>query len=68
LNIDGDVTTLEQSFEIRPICLRNMKCSSTLLKEGAKRGLNLAQIGQILCRPDEDDQEDSTLEKIVIKA
>lgn len=53
---------------MRPVCLRNMKVSSLLLKKAASRGLNLAQIGQIFCRPDEDDTEPSLLEKIVKKA
>jgi hypothetical protein len=68
LDIDQDITTLESTFKIRPVCLRNMKCSSLLLKRGAARGLNLTQIGQILCRPDDDDSEPSRLEKIVKKA
>ena len=45
-----------------------MKCSGTLLKEAASRGFTLAQIGEILCRPDEDDQEESVLERIVRKS
>ena len=45
-----------------------MKISSLLLQRGAAKGLTLAQIGQVLCRPDEDDQEPSLLEKIVDKA
>jgi hypothetical protein len=68
LNIDDDVTTLEQNFKMRPECLRNFKISSLLLKIAAARGLNLAQIGKILCRPDEDDTMLSTLEIIVDKA
>jgi hypothetical protein len=68
LDIEQDIEMLESSFKIRPICLRNIKVSSLLLKRGAAHGLTLAQIGQILCRPDEDDQEPSLLEKIVKKA
>ena len=45
-----------------------MKVSSLLLKKAAARGLTLQQIGQILCRPDDDDSEPSPLEKIVKKA
>ena len=45
-----------------------MKISSLLLQRGASRGLTLAQIGQVLCRPDEDDEEPSLLETIVDKA
>ena len=59
---------LENSFKIRPICLRNMKVSTLLLKRAASRGLTLAQIGQIICRPDDDDTEPSLLEQIVEKA
>jgi hypothetical protein len=55
LDIDSDVTQVERQFDIRPICLQNMKCSGSLLKEAASKGLTLAQIGDILCRPDEDD-------------
>ena len=37
-----------------------------LLKMGALEfGLTLAQIGSILCRPDDDDEEPSLLEKAV---
>ena len=34
-----------------------------LLKKGAIAGLTLADIGKILCRPDEDDEIPSILEK-----
>ena len=34
-----------------------MRISSTLLKKGAEAGLTLAQIGQILCRPDDDEEQ-----------
>lgn len=59
---------LESTFKFRPICLRNIRISTLLLKRGAEAGLNLAQIGQILCRPDEDDSVESLLEKLVTKA
>ena len=43
-----------------------MRISSTLLKIGATEfGLSLAQIGSILCRPDDDDEEPSLLEQAV---
>lgn len=58
----ADIENLEKTFKFRPQCLRNMRISSTLLKKGAKAGLTLAQIGQILCRPDEDDEQPSILE------
>lgn len=68
LDIDTDIEMLESSFKIRPICLRNMKISTQLLQRAAASGLTLAQIGRLICRPDEDDTEPSPLEKIVKKA
>ena len=59
---------LEKTFKFRPICLRNIKISTILLKQGAKSGLNLEQIGKILCRPDDDETQFSLLERIVDKA
>ena len=56
IDIMQDIKMLEETFKFRPQCLRNMRISSTLLKKGAEAGLTLAQIGQILCRPDEDDE------------
>jgi hypothetical protein len=35
---------------------------------GAEAGLTVAKIGLILCRPDDDDNEPSILEQIVLKA
>ena len=68
LDIDSDVALLEKNFKMRPECLRNFKIASLLLKNGAKRGLTLAQISEILCRSDEDETAPSILEKIVEKA
>lgn len=45
LDIDADVKYLDTSFEIRPICLKNMKISGSLLKKAALKGLSLSQIG-----------------------
>ena len=56
IDIMQDIKLLEETFKFRPQCLRNMRISSTLLKKGAEAGLTLAQIGQILYRPDEDDE------------
>ena len=56
IDIMQDIKMLEETFKFRPQCLRNMRISSTLLKKGAEAGLTLTQIGQILCRPDEDDE------------
>lgn len=55
IDVMADILILEKTFKFRPQCLRNMRISSTLLKKGAEAGLTLAQIGQILCRPDDDD-------------
>jgi len=68
IDIMEDIKLLENTFKFRPICLRNIRISSLLLQRGAMLGLNLAQIGQILCRPDEDDSQPSLLERIVDKA
>ncbi len=46
---------LERSLPFRTVCLRNAAVSTLLLKVGAKLKLNLAQIGKVLCRPDDDD-------------
>lgn len=45
-----------------------MRISSTLLQKGAAAGLTLEQIGQILCRPDEDESQPSLLERLIDKA
>jgi len=42
LDIKSDIKILEQTFPFRPVCLRNMRISTTLLKIGAKKGLTLA--------------------------
>lgn len=68
IDIMEDIRMLEKNFKFRPKCLRNMRISCTLLKKGAEAGLTLAQIGQILCRPDDDDEQPSLLEQIVKKA
>lgn len=69
-NIDymADIRMLEQTFKFRSQCLRNMRISCTLLKKGAEAGLTLSEIGQILCRPDEDETQPSLLEQIVRRA
>lgn len=68
LDVDKDIQFLEQNFKVRPECLRNMKISGLLLKRAAAKGLTLAQIGTVLCRPDDDPSAKSLLEKIVDKA
>lgn len=68
LDADADISFLEKNFSFRPECLVNMKITTLLLQQCAARGLTLAQIGEILCRPDEDDTKPSLLENIVSKA
>lgn len=62
LNIDKDIALIEAKFNIRPICLRNMKISALLLQMAAAKGLTLAKISKILCRPDDSEEELSILE------
>ena len=59
---------LEIIFKFRPICLRNIRITTTLLQMGARQGLTLESICKILCRPDEDESMPSLLERIVDKA
>ena len=68
LDVEEDIRLIERNFKVRPECLRNIKITTLLLKEAAAMGLNLAQIGQILCRPDDDEKIASLLENIVSKA
>ena len=68
IDVDQDIALLEQNFKIRPACLRNMKITTLLLQKAAAKGLTVAQIGEIFCRPDEDDTYQSLLECIVQKA
>jgi hypothetical protein len=65
LEIHKDLKLLEESFNFRPECLKNVRISSILLQVGALHGLTLADIGLILCRPDHDDEELSELEQVV---
>ena len=41
LDIKEDIKILERAFKFRPICLRNIRITSTLLKRAAAAGLNL---------------------------
>lgn len=68
IDVMKDISMLEATFRFRPICLRNIRITTILLQKGANQGLTLEQIGQILCRPDEDDTLPSLLERIVEKA
>lgn len=62
IDVEGDIRMLQERLPFRLECLRNMRISTTLLKVGARMGLTLAQIGELLCRPDMDDAELSPLE------
>ena len=62
IDVENDIELLEQNLSFRPICLRNMRISTTLLKLGAEQGLTLAQIGEIMCRGDFDEDSPSLLE------
>ena len=42
LDVKSDIDHLSGQLPFRPICLRNMRISSTLLKIGALSGLTLA--------------------------
>ncbi len=59
---------LERAFHFRPICLRNIKISTLLLKKAAAAGLTLVDIGKIMCRPYDDMDHPSLLETIVTRS
>jgi ribosomal protein L21 len=63
----SDIQTLDRKFKFRPLCLRNLRVTGTLLKKAAAAGLNLVEIGRILCR-DDFVEGLSILEEIVEKA
>lgn len=52
LNPESDAILLEDQLNIRKECLRTMKISTTFLKKGAKHGLTLFEIGDMVCRRD----------------
>jgi len=62
IDINRDMDTLMREASIRPQCLRNMRMTTTLMKKGARAGLNLHQIGSMICR--EDPEQPSTLENM----
>lgn len=70
LDVLKDIKMLDNTFKFRKICLRNIRITGTLLKKGAEAGLTLHQIGTILCRDDDydDEPEPSLLENICKKA
>jgi len=49
LNPDADAAMLQKELNIRPECLKTMKITTTLLKNGAASGLNLFEIGSMVC-------------------
>lgn len=42
IDIRKDIELLERTFKFRPICLRNVRITTTLLKTAAEAGLTLA--------------------------
>lgn len=68
INIEEDIKLLTDSFNIRPVCLRNMKVSNMVLKIGAEAGLTLGEIGKIWCRTDDEGEIKSILEVLVERA
>jgi hypothetical protein len=45
IDIKQDIALLEKTLKFRPICLRNVRITTCLLKSAAKADLTLAQIG-----------------------
>ncbi len=68
INIMEDIEMLNSQYKFRPICLRNMRLSGTILKNGAAAGLTLGEIGRIWCRTDDEGEVPSIFEKLVEKA
>lgn len=70
IDVLKDIKMLDNTFKFRKICLRNIRITGILLKKGAEAGMTLHQIGSLLCRSDDydDEPEPSVLEKIVSKA
>lgn len=68
INIMEDIELLSSQYSFRPICLRNMRMSATILKKGAAAGLTLEEIGKIWCRTDDEGIKPSVFEEIVKSA
>lgn len=68
IDIMKDIKLLDDSLNIRPICLRNMKISCTVLKNGASAGLTLGEIGKIWARTDDEGEVKSVMEVLVERA
>ncbi len=65
INIMEDIEILNSQYKFRPICLRNMRMSNTILKMGAAAGLTLGEIGKIWCRTDDEGEVPSIFERLV---
>jgi len=65
IDVDSDIEFLNSQFRFRPICLRNIKMSTIILKRGAEAGLTLAEIAKIWARTDCESEQKSVFEKIV---
>eukprot|EP00826_Nyctotherus_ovalis_P012882 TRINITY_DN13430_c0_g1_i3.p1 TRINITY_DN13430_c0_g1~~TRINITY_DN13430_c0_g1_i3.p1 ORF type:complete len:509 (-),score=135.64 TRINITY_DN13430_c0_g1_i3:204-1730(-) len=68
INVMEDVEMLSSQYNFRPICLRNMRMSATILKKGAAAGLTLEEIAKIWCRTDDEGIKPSVFEEIVKSA
>ncbi len=67
LNPEKDAEMLSEKLNLRPSCLPLFKVACTLLIEGAKAGLTLYQIANIILRQ-EDLHTPSIMEQIMIRA
>ncbi len=68
INIMEDIEMLNSQYKFRPICLRNMRLSNTILKKGAAAGLTLGEIGKIWSRTDDEGEVPSIFERLVASA
>ncbi len=67
LNPEKDVAVLSEKLNLRPSCLRLFRVVCTLLIEGAKAGLTLYEIANIILRQ-EDLHAPSIMERILLRA
>lgn len=68
INVMEDVEMLSAQYNFRPICLRNVRMSATILKKGAAAGLTLEEIAKVWCRTDDEGIKPSVFEEIVKSA
>jgi len=66
IDVERDVKMLQEELAIRPECLKTMKISTMLLKKGVRAGLTLFDIGNLICR--REQEESSPLEKMCAEA